>query len=149
LSEETVDERDPIPLKAIASTLRRTIHNAWFASLSPSGNRSPLAEVYNKRATNPQIGDMVAEISTISYRERDLKGVGILVDIADEPIDCGDYDWDEEVEGRPRPTERVFYIKALDGSLHRWLDAEIIAAVSGPLRVPALTDKHPTSGYSR
>lgn len=141
MSEEHVEELNPIPVRELASTLRRTIYNAWRASLAMHGDQAPAAEAYHERASNPRIGDMVIESSTIHYAQNDLKGVGILVDIADEPVDYGDYVWDEEAEGRPHPTERVYYLRTLDGSLQRWVNAGIIAAVSG------LTDLDLTPAY--
>jgi hypothetical protein len=148
LSENAVDDLNPIPVKVLASTLRRTIYNAWRASLAVSGDQSAVAEAYHERATNPQIGDMVIESSTIHYPQHDLNGVGILVDIADEPVDYGDYVWDEETEGRPHPTERVYYLRTLDGRLRRWENAGIIAAVSG-LNDLDLTTDYQHQGHRR
>lgn len=130
LSEHVAEVPDPIPFAMIASTLRRTIYNGWRASL---GRDSAVAEAFYERSSNPRIGDMVIETSTVHYASMDLKGVGTLLDIRDEPVDFKDegYVWDEEAEGRPHPTERVYYLKALDGRVHRWVNASIIAAVSG------------------
>lgn len=148
MSEDHGEDLNPMPIREIASTLRRTIYNAWRASLAVYGNQTPASEAYHERASNPRIGDMVIESSTIHYARNDLKGVGILVDIADEPVDYGDFVWDEEAEGRPHPTERVFYLRALDGSLQRWVNAGIIAAVSG-LKDLDLTPGHQHHGHRR
>ena len=37
--------------------------------------------------------------------------------------------WDEECEGEPAPTERIWYIESLDGKLHRWTNADFIRVV--------------------
>jgi hypothetical protein len=148
LSDSTADELNPIPVRVLASILRHTIYNAWSASIAVSDEHSAVAEAYHARATDPRIGDMVIESTTIHYPQHDLNGVGILEAIADEPVDYGDYVWDEESEGRPHPTERVHYLRTLDGRIRRWENARIIAAVSG-LRDLDLTTDYQHLGLGR
>jgi hypothetical protein len=119
----------PIAVKELAAALRRTIYNAYCATLV--GSPAAITEAYSERARDPRIGDMVIESTTIHHPRHDLNGVGILEKIVQEPVDYGaDFIWDEETEGRPHPTERVFYLRTLDGALARWTNANMVAAVS-------------------
>lgn len=52
----------------------------------------------------------------------------------DEPVDFGDksFVWDEQAEGRPHPTEPVWYIDRLDGEgIHRWVNCQFIGLYDG------------------
>jgi hypothetical protein len=100
----------------------------------------PAPRVYREyeRRNNPQPGDLVMEIST---RRRD--GLGTLRSIDEEPI-MGRVEYCEAwLEGNywgashetdtyaDLPTERVFYVEALDPTQHpstmRWVNADFIA----------------------
>lgn len=126
--------KDPLDLERLATTLRRSIYNAYMATLV--GDAPEVTKRYYKRASKPQIGDLVTEATTIGGMRHDnatdLDGVGILEDVTWEPVDFGDPDfvWDEAEEGRPHPTEQVFYIRTLDGRRFRWVNANFVAAVS-------------------
>ncbi len=129
LENDLVEELRPIATKELASTLRRTIYNAYRATLV--GNPAQVTELYSERARNPRVGDMVIESTTIHWPQHDLNGVGILEEITHEPVVYGDgFAWDEEAEGRPHPTERVFYLRTLDGRRARWTNADLVAAVT-------------------
>ncbi|MHA3790531.1 hypothetical protein [Sphingomonas sp. YL-JM2C] len=105
-------------LLALATTLRHAINNAHLATL---GRATEIARIYDERATNPRIGDLVTEATTIfGVRHKngtDLDAVGILEEIASE--------------GRGGMDE-VFYIRTLDGRRFKWVNASMIAAVSEP-----------------
>lgn len=129
------DQDTPMDVGSLATILRRTIYNAYLATLV--GNPVDVTRRYYERAKAPQIGDLVTEASTV-YGMRhegatDLDGVGILEEIAWEKVVFGDPDfvWEEKVEGRPHPTEKVYYIRTLDGRRFRWTNANFVSAVSG------------------
>jgi len=121
----------PVELQALATTMRRAIYNAYRATI---GCNTDVMRAYQARASQPRVGDLVIEATTI-YGVRheggtDLDGIGTLEEIACEPIGLGDPDftWDEAEDG-PRPTEEAFYLRTLDGRRFRWINAQIIAAV--------------------
>lgn len=134
--ETTIENLTQSPtddLGALATMLRRSIYNAYRATLIGT---PPLVTIrYQDRSRSPVVGDLVIEASTV-YRSRgttDLDSVGILEeDCREKVIFSGDpeFVWDEEVEGEPHPTERVFYIRTLDGRRFRWTNATMVAAVS-------------------
>jgi hypothetical protein len=129
--ETITSDTQPVDLQALAKTLRRSIYNAYSATLI--GGAPKVTARYSDRAMNPIIGDLVVESSTIYQPRRDLDCVGFLEEIAWEKVIFGDpeFVWDEEVERRPHPTERIFYIRTLDGRRYRWSNANMVAAVSG------------------
>lgn len=124
----------PVDLCNLATLVRRTIYNAYCATMV--GNPAKVTSMYYDRASKPEIGDLVIESTTVHGMRHanatDLDGVGILEEIALEPfVFEGDPDfvWDEQVEGRPHPTERVYYIRTFDGRKFRWVNARMVAAV--------------------
>lgn len=130
------EEAAQIDLETLATTLRRAIYNAYLATLV--GTPAETTRRYYERAKEPKVGDLVTESTTV-YGMRhenatDLDGVGILEEVAREKVDFGDpeFVWDEQAEGRPHPTEKVFYIRTLDGRRFRWVNASFVAAVSEP-----------------
>jgi hypothetical protein len=126
---------EKMELEAIATAFRRSAYNAYSNTLI-SGPKI-ITDAFN-RMTNPQVGDWVIETSTVFMtRPRmrrspssDLDGVGILEEIAWENVQFPDpgFVWNEEEEGRPHPTEKIYYIRTLDGRRFRWSNASIIAA---------------------
>src|SRR5690606_36234682 len=101
-------------IEDIASAFRRSADNAYKNTLIGSAPKR-VADAYD-RMTNPVVGDWVVELSTIGMKDRsDLDGIGILEEVALEKIDFSDPDfvWDEEEEGCPWPTERIFYIRTM------------------------------------
>ena len=120
----------PVDLEQLATKIRHGIYSSYRAVLI--GNAPEVTEAQFERMKNPVVGDLVTEGSTI-YRSRgatDLDAVGILEEITREPVEFGDPEvvWDEQEEGRPHPTEPVFYIRTLDGRRCRWVNANFIAA---------------------
>lgn len=128
---------NPIGLEQIASAFRRSAYNAYCNTLIGSAPRC-ITEAF-QRMTNPVIGDWVIETTTIGrFRHSggtDLDAIGVLENVAAEPVKYSDPDfvWDEKEEGRPHPTERVYYIRTLDGRSFRWINANIVAILTAPL----------------
>lgn len=122
---------DEIGLDEIAGAFRALIYNAYIATLV--GSPAKVTERFGDRMKSPQVGDWVAEVSTM-YRSRgttDIDALGKLEEIAWEKVafeSDPEFVWDEAVEGRPHPTERVYYIRTLDGRRFRWTNASIVAA---------------------
>lgn len=120
-------------LAGLATMLRRSIYNAYRATLV--GTPALVTARYQERSRFPVVGDLVIEASTV-YRSRgtaDLDSVGILEEDCQEKVifdSDPEFVWDEDVEGEPHPTERVFYIRTLDGRRFRWTNATMVAAVS-------------------
>jgi hypothetical protein len=118
-------------------------YNLYSATLV--GNPAPFVERLSRRIRDPQPGDLVLEVSTITRQLRadpfDACGLGILRRVADEPaFTKEEHDEeqaalaaaipDEPYEPEPYdpPLERVQYIDRLDGSGEfRWHNAEFIA----------------------
>jgi hypothetical protein len=121
-------------LEAIATAFRQSAYMAYSNTLI--GNGPECVHRAFKRMTSPQIGDWVIETSTIhGFRHKDgtdLDGIGVLEEIAWEKVDFGDCDfvWDEEAEGRPHPTEKISYIRTMDGRRFRWTNASIVAVLT-------------------
>jgi hypothetical protein len=125
---------DATKLEAIATAFRRTAYNAYICTLI--GNAPGIVIKAGNRMKNPVPGDWVIETSTIGgFRGKamtDLDAIGVLDAIEWEPVDFGDPDfvWDEAVEGRPHPKERVYYILTMDGRRFRWVNANFVTAVT-------------------
>lgn len=126
-------QNQSLELLALATTMRRAIYNAYRATI---GSNTEAMRAYQARANQPRVDDLVIEATSIHRvrheGETDLDGIGTLEKIAWEPIGLGDPDfaWDEVEEG-PRPKEEAFYLRSFDGRRFRWIDAQIVAAVSG------------------
>lgn len=122
---------NPIPLDEIATAFRRLCYNAYVATLV--GSPAKVTADFGDRMKDPKVGDFVIETSTV-YRSRgtgDIDAVGVLEEVAWEKVAFDgdpDFVWDEAVEGRPHPLERVTYIRTLDGRRFRWVNASFIAA---------------------
>lgn len=125
-----MDDIQPIDLNLLATKVRHGIYSSYRAVTNGAMRNETLSQF--QQMSNPRIGDLVTEETTIYYssRETDIDAVGILEEIAQEPVvyDDENFVWDEEYEGRPHPTETVFYIRTLDGRRHRWVNARFIAA---------------------
>lgn len=98
---------------------------------SPTPNQRDIYE----RMHAPQDGDWVCETSTLGGwgARKDmspLDAVGRLVRTAREkmPIE----EWDEQTDG-PWPTEKVWYVRTLDGREFRWVNADFVAIPGNPL----------------
>lgn len=115
-------------VQQLAREIRALAYNAYGATMvgSPALSSKRFYEATKALA----VGDLVVEITTIWRPERDSDAVGYLREIAFEPVDYGPdaEPWDEAEEGRPHPTEKVYYINTLDGRQYRWVNASFIAA---------------------
>lgn len=133
-------------MERLATLLRSALYNAYGAVLV--GDQKPPTKRYFKRTTSPEVGDLVVEISTIHGMRhagaRSLDGIGFLEEIAREKVDFGnpEFVWDEDAQGKPHPTETVFYIRTFDGRRFRWINATFIAAVTDAGRA-ALKEQTP------
>lgn len=105
--------------------LEITAYNAYTVSITGlSGNLRAL----NGRMREPKPGDWVVEMSTIYYEDRNGTRFGTLVRVADEPV----YPEEQRAElgfgpDEPMPTERVWYVRLLDGREFRWTNASFLA----------------------
>ena len=116
-------------LKASASAIRSSAYAAHSMSLSGAfPNATKLYDWMKKMSP----GDLVFEISTVWYPDRDINAVGILEKIGREPVSELEpgFEWNEEEDG-PEPTWECFYIQTLDGRPYRWHNASF-------LRVPTM-----------
>jgi hypothetical protein len=141
-------------LETFATAFRGSAYNAYLNTLI-SG--PPVIHEAYKRMSNPVVGDWVIETSTIYMKGHNLNGLGVLAEIANEPVDFNDPDfvWDEVEEGRPHPKERVYYINTLDGRRFRWTNASVIAILTeircgltpspAPTSLPTSSASPPTS----
>jgi hypothetical protein len=120
----------PGELRGLAEDLRRAIDLGFGLALS---SRAPAYGGRWRRLQEPRPGDLVAEVSTL-YRDNAIDAVGRLTRVQQDPVDYGEGadPWDEAAEGRPHPTETVYYIRTLDGREMRWTNAKFVAA--GPRR---------------
>ena len=127
---ETMQMPDAAPeahaLVVVAKVMREAAYAAWKGTLI--GGAPEFLKRRFKRMQEPQVGDWVFECTTIHMPERDLDAVGVLEEIAWEPVDfgAGAEPWNEAEEGRPHPTERIYYIRTLDGVRYRWSNAQML-----------------------
>jgi PAS domain-containing protein len=118
---------DTIELSEIAAAMRIAAYNAYACTLI--GTPPGIVVKAGDRIKNPQRGDWVIETSSIWRGQPHIDGIGILDAVEMEPVDFNDPDfvWDEASEGRPHPTERVYYLRTMDGRRFRWTNASIVA----------------------
>lgn len=127
-------EKEKMELEAIATAFRRSAYIAYRNTLI--GNAPKCVSDTFARMSAPQIGDWVIETSTVyGFRHSpssDLDGIGILEAVEWENVVFGDpeFVWDEETEGRPHPTEKIYYIRTMDGRQFRWSNASIVAVLT-------------------
>ena len=94
-------------------------HRAYTNVLSCSN--SPKQEEYFKRYSEPVVGDMVLETSSLTRVDSHFESIGRLKSITWEELPFEDWPEDEE-----KPTEKVYNIELLDGSQYRWTNASFI-----------------------
>lgn len=99
-------------------------YSSWLNTLT--GNPAPRIKELHDRMSSPQVGDLVLETSTIYFEDRVGTRLGKLTRIALEPMYAPE-DWNEQEEGRPIPTEKIWYIELPDGREYRWNNASFIA----------------------
>lgn len=118
-------------LQRLARTIRNATYNSYCATLI--GTAPECVRRLGERHKELKIGDMVVETSTLGMVGRpDWDGVGYLLRIEWEKVDFGPgaEPWDETAEGRPHPTEKVYYIQTLDDREFRWSNASMISVAS-------------------
>jgi len=96
-----------------------------FYALTLRGDLPPTFPITFEDLQKPQPGDFVMENTTRLRRERDGTAFGWLERIVREPCFTED-EWRSQGDDRPIPTERVYYVKNLDGEVVRWVNAEFI-----------------------
>lgn len=117
-------------LATIASAMRIAAYNAYVCTLI--GNPPGIVVKAGERIKTPRVGDWVIETSTVWMSRPHLDGIGILEAIEMEPVVYSDPDfvWDEATEGRPHPTERVYYLRTMDGRRFRWTNASMVGVLT-------------------
>lgn len=112
----------------LAFFLAQTANMLWNCVLCPD-QTSDQFRVYEFMRL-PQPGSLVFENSSgliqlkRGNKEGVFKAVGWIDAMTREPIET---EWDEEHEGRPKPTENVVYIRTLDGERVRWTNCAFLA----------------------
>lgn len=111
-------------LESLARYIRQTADSLWSATLIHPGPK------YQDLRRDMEVltpGGLVAEVSTLGIKPA-INAVGYLIKKTEEPVDFGPGadPWDEVAEGRPHPTEPIWYIKTLDGREMRWHNARFI-----------------------
>lgn len=129
------EEENPlIDIEAVARALRRVTYNLYSAVLcgSPNGNQRAIYE----RIKAPRIGDLVSGMTTTIMGQTGSLGIGFLEEMTREPVNFGEgaEPWDEVSEGRPHPTEEVFYIRNFNGKLSRWTNEKFIVCLTELIR---------------
>lgn len=130
-------------LELLARQIVTTVYNSYASTLV--GHGPPCVFDLNNRLRDIQVGDLVVETSTAlmdgrngeKYYRPALDALGHLIKITWEPVVWSDpeFVWDEEIEGKPHPTEKCVYIRTLDGREFRWTNASFIsAATEWPMR---------------
>ncbi len=97
------------------------LHTAMVDLYGAALNNTPNLRVLQEIMWDVQVGDLVMETSTCYDGRRDSSnGVGILVEIAHEPMP----DWEPSEEA---PLEKIYYVKRLtDDEIYRWHNASFI-----------------------
>ena len=94
---------------------------------------SPEHQALYRRITHPQVGDLVLEISTI--RDPSLVGLRLgrleRVAIEESPVSAEDREWYRtHYPTTPLPSGRFWYLRLIDGRLHRWYGARFITVLT-------------------
>lgn len=125
--EQSAPTKSAVDLEILATAIRGITYNAYTATLVGQAPRC----VYRlgDRIRAVAVGDLVVETTSIRTGPRqgpliNLDAVGYLEEIAWEPIAV---EWDEVADG-PTPTEKIYYIRTLDGRRFRWENANFISA---------------------
>lgn len=107
----------------LAEMLAETANMAYLLTL---GGVPPWMAAIGKRMREPQDGDLVFDTSTAygRYGYAATMRVGHLMRTAREKVNYPE--WNEATDG-PHPTEKVWYIRGLDGVEHRWTNAAFVA----------------------
>ena len=119
----SADSMSKISLEAVVDWLGKATFQAWTNALS--GNPSIKQERYWNRANNPEIGDLVFEIT--AFNRPAIMRIGWLNRIEREPWP----DWDEAEDG-PAETREVWIIRTLDGKEQRRENCKFIVVPTKP-----------------
>ncbi|MCP4374038.1 MAG: hypothetical protein GY797_38925 [Deltaproteobacteria bacterium] len=115
-------------LKFIASSAYATYVNTL------SGRNSPAQQFYFERARNPEIGDLVLEVSSFSQylkkSESLINHIGHLVSIKSEPYP--DFEVEELGEDESVPERDIWTIETLDNRFFRWENCDFIVIPATP-----------------
>jgi len=101
-------------LEVLASTAYISYTNCLF------GSCPEFLHKYYERISNPEIGDLVLEISSVK-RVPAINRIGELISIKPEPYP----DWEDEDE--PAPERNIWTIKCLDKNIFRWENCSFIS----------------------
>jgi len=121
--------------------LAMSAYNGYNAALcgSPTPSQRSLIDFMS---TEPEMGDLVMEASTVWYRERDSVRIGRLIGCVEEyvPNDDGEQPAEDEVSdyqahyAEPYPKERFWYIATPTGCMFRWNNARFLRLPEDILR---------------
>jgi hypothetical protein len=108
------------------NNLLKLVAAAAYAAYSNTlcGNPSPNQEAYYKRMSNPEVGDLVLEISRLRG-PKVIDSIGRLISITNEPFP----DWEDD---EPVPKRDVWTIKTLDDREFRWENCNFIVIPEDP-----------------
>ena len=100
-----------LPIHDLFSVFEATAYNLWMAALQ---GRTPATQALYQRMKNPQVGDMVMEITSYRRITKDRRGTGTLIAIEDN-------------ENR---FLKKWTIQTPDGRTCDWTNADVIAIPS-------------------
>ena len=78
--ENPTDDEAALPTHDLFSVFEATAYNLWMAALQ---GRTPATQALYQRMRNPQVGDMVMEITSYRLTKKDRRGTGTLIAIED------------------------------------------------------------------
>jgi len=110
--------------------MRALASSAYRAYMFSCVSQAPLAVEYMNRVTNPNVGDLVMEVS--NFGADAINRIGRLISARPEnpPVSQVDPEtYDESAWGRPYPPymEMTHRIRTLDGREFAWTNARFIA----------------------
>lgn len=86
-----------------------------------------------KKISNPEVGDLVLETTTLWSANSDGKRLGRLMSIAREEYPISEDDRKQYLDrGESTPHEKVYYLELLDGREMRWTNASFIKVFETP-----------------
>ncbi len=121
------ETKAPITLAQATEIIRGLTSNMWGLAMC-GGDAQRKVRAYN-RMRAPQIGDLVAEMTTVYTTGDPEIAVGYLERVVQEPVwtpaemaACG--------AGEESPTETVHYIRTLTGRSIRWTNCKFVTALT-------------------
>ena len=128
--EEGLSKEDlTIRLQILCESLFKVAHNLQRAVLG--SHTSPFHNELYKRMYNPQVGDLVFEITSGGRDINPIWRLGTLIRRGGEKL-CTLEEWlketkDTEDEDKPIPEQIVYYIRTFDGYEIQWYNAMFVA----------------------